>query len=86
MKIDLNDIEKAIRPFVEAKIHNPNRSMSQDTSRTINVLGSDIRQLKHLHEYIIKFIKEHKTYEKAHRIKKSIQAIVNSTGPTKRNL
>jgi len=79
MKIDLLAIEAAIKPFIEAKVYNPNRNVDLSTRRTINIKGTDLTTLTKLHKDICQFLKEHKEYEKADRIKKSIEAIVNPT-------
>jgi hypothetical protein len=44
-KLDLCKLRKAMRPFVDAKIHNPNKSSKKHTSRVLNVRQKDIDAL-----------------------------------------
>lgn len=43
------DILEAIRPFVEAKVHNPNRSKKPTTARVINVPANAIALLEQVY-------------------------------------
>ncbi len=45
----------AVRFVVEAKVHNPNRSTSPETKRTLNVRQDDLDTLKQVYEYITQF-------------------------------
>jgi len=40
------ELAELLKPFVEAKVYNPNKSPFMSTKRTINVKGTDIEKLK----------------------------------------
>lgn len=48
MILNLKEIRDAIRPFVEAKKYNPNRSSKMTTTRTMAVKAVDIAVLNAL--------------------------------------
>lgn len=48
----MNEMVETLRPFVEAKVYNPNNSPSTETKRTLNVKAKDIERAQNLYEQL----------------------------------
>lgn len=46
----IEELEAAIKPFVEAKVYNPNKSQTKTSYRTFNVKQEDIDKLNDVYE------------------------------------
>lgn len=46
----INEVRGAIEPIAKTKVHNPNKSTSMETVRTVNIKAREIERIKHLYQ------------------------------------